>query len=326
MISKLKSKLLVLREHRHVKTLSRLSKWSKPHKLWGVPVRIHSSAALLVALVLLSRGPWSIVALAVGLVLHEYAHIWTARALDVKTERVEITGVGAAAIQGDGAFEKFFNNGDVEMKIAAAGPLMSAVLASAGYIAATVALVVGLPYAAVVFAEFGFINTVLGCFNMFPILPLDGGRVLRGFLHQHYFHHLKDKKRLNEIFYRIPNGLKHCLPGAAVGGIFLPGVPGAALVLWYVISTSLVHETKEVRRYIKHLQRQHNYVPDRVTPQIRKWWLDLGLTEKPRTFRLAQRAYWKKVCAVHPDKGGSDRDMKITIRAYKMAKRSFGVA
>jgi Zn-dependent protease len=324
--TKLQAKLL---EYPRIRKLGKLSRWSKPRKLWGIPVRVHSSVVLLAVLGFFARGPWSVVALAVGLVLHEYAHIWTARALNVKTKRVEITGLGAVAIQGTDAFETYFNNGDVEMKMAAAGPLMNAALASVSFMCATVALMLGLPTTSAVLAEFGFVNILLGCFNMVPIFPMDGGRVLRGFLHQHYCKSLKAKEELNSLFLDLANRIGLVLRGTLIGGGFI--LP--PLIVLYTATKMLRQETKVTQQYIENLQRQRSYVPDppRAPSRIRwrtrdPWWFDLGLREEPLTFRLAKQAYRKTVLRVHPDRGGNAGEMRVVVCAYETAKRSFGVA
>ena len=303
----------------------KLSRWLRPGKLWGVPVRIHTSAALLAAALLLVRGPWGLGALVVGLILHEYAHVWMSKSLGMRTNRVEITGVGAAAVMGSYAFERVFNNGDIEMKVAAAGPLMSAVLAILGYIGATAALLLGLPSVAAVFAEFAFINTLLGCFNMLPLFPMDGGRVLRGFLHHNYFQHFEDKELLNRAMLASSMPLKGAAIGMMIGGLLGPMGPGPGIILYFTIK-GLEGEVRFTKIYINHLKEKYNYIPDRMALRDVDWWIDLGLREKPPTFRLAKRAYRTRVQNVHPDKGGDARNMQTVVRAYELAKRSYGVS
>ncbi len=77
------------------------------------------------------------------------------------------------------------------MEVAAAGPLTNFVLAILSAVAIRLVLripwggalgyAVARPLAQMLLASIG-INVVLGVFNLFPLLPLDGGRVLTGLL------------------------------------------------------------------------------------------------------------------------------------------------
>jgi Zn-dependent protease len=310
--------------------LKKLSRWFKPGKLWGVPVRIHSTAALLAGLILITRGGWSLLALGVGLIIHEYAHIWTAKSFGMKTERVEISFAGAAALQGDASFKKLFNDGDIEMRVAAAGPLMSAVLASFGFIVATIALVAGFPAVAVPFAEFGFINTLLGCFNMIPLFPLDGGRVLRGLLHQEVFKELEEKEVLNEVLLKLPKALTPVAYTLWITGTFIGIGPMPGLLL-HVILRGLDSEAKGTARYIIELKQRRAQYRKETLEEFRRsllaistpWWKELGLDKRPDSLSAAKRAYRNRVNEVHPDRGGSAKQMRALTDAYESAKRAY---
>lgn len=323
---------LEIEVRRQLARLKKLSRWYKPGKLWGIPIHIHSSTALLVIAFLIAHRPWGIASLSIGLILHEFAHIWMARSFDMKTRRIQITAMGATAEFDHDAFEKIFDHGDVELKSAAVGPLMSALLASVGYILATLFLILHLPSVSAVFAEFALINTFIGCFNMLPIFPLDGGRVLRGYLHQHHFKTLKEKEALNRIFIKLPYSVKMTALGIFGGGILtqiLTGVnaptivPGAIL---YIMAKSLDQEAKNTEQYIDFIKRKLSFVPDIGYRYLdRSWWSELGLRSAPSRFAEVKRAYRKRVLEVHPDKGGNNDAMQSTVRAYEIAKRKFGV-
>ena len=105
--------------------------------------------------------------------LHECAHIITARALDVGISRIEILPFGVCGKLSAG----FIKNPYKEILIAAAGPLLSGILAVSLCIAASRAPMIKerIEYAINV-------NLALLIINMVPALPLDGGRILKGLI------------------------------------------------------------------------------------------------------------------------------------------------
>jgi Zn-dependent protease len=110
-----------------------------------------------------------------SLLLHELGH-----ALQAKREGVAIDGITLWLFGGVASFKGRFPSAGAELRIALAGPAVSAAL---GGLFVGVAAAIHHPVAIDgVAAWLGYINLLLLAFNMLPALPLDGGRVFRSLL------------------------------------------------------------------------------------------------------------------------------------------------
>lgn len=148
---------------------------------FGVPLLIHFTAGIWL---LLLTGPFGLpAAMAMTLIImlsvtaHEYGHVWAAQKLGVGTRMVVLHGFGGAAVS-DEPF--IFHHPKTEVKVALAGPAVSLILAGVGFLGAK--LVGGSEILLLLFSYLFFTNLMLAVFNLLPIFPMDGGRVLRGAL------------------------------------------------------------------------------------------------------------------------------------------------
>ena len=145
-------------------------------ELFGIPIYLDWST-IFIALMFLQSG--SVVfalglaaLLLVSIVLHELGHSLTARCFGCDTRCITLTVIGGCA-----SLERMPRKAWQEFLTAAAGPLVSFALGIAFYVAAwilTTENMLGL----VLFCG-GHINMVLGCFNLLPGFPMDGGRIFR---------------------------------------------------------------------------------------------------------------------------------------------------
>jgi Zn-dependent protease len=111
----------------------------------------------------------------VSILLHELGH-----AAQAQRDGMRIEGITLWLFGGVAKFRGMFPSAWSELRIALAGPAVSAALAG---LLLGLAWVVSLPDAADgVVVWLGYINLVLLVFNLLPALPLDGGRVLRSLL------------------------------------------------------------------------------------------------------------------------------------------------
>ncbi len=108
----------------------------------------------------------------VALVLHEFAHAYVAEKRGYKLERLKLGVFGASL---SGKFETLEKND--EIAIAAAGPAFN--LFSAAFFTA---LFWVFPAFYVFFIDFVYASLALFAFNLLPVYPLDGGRVLNALL------------------------------------------------------------------------------------------------------------------------------------------------
>jgi Zn-dependent protease len=143
-------------------------------RVLGFPVEVNLSFLLLLAFVLIAYGGLTgvfVILLAFGSVLlHELGHAVVARQLGVGVTGIELSFFGGAAKMGN-----MPRNPNHEIAIAAAGPLVSLVLAGIG-------LGLGSVLHAPLLGLIGWINLVIAGFNLIPALPMDGGRILRALL------------------------------------------------------------------------------------------------------------------------------------------------
>ena len=167
--------------------------WSQPtlFRLFGVPVQLHLTFLLFLAWFAwrgmetggaagaLQEVAW-VCAVFGCVTLHEFGHILAARMHGVRTQRVVLTPLGGVAML-EGIPRKPWK----EIHVAVAGPGVNVAIlllcwAVGGFASPSDAYTTGGLSAWIV--TLGFFNAVMLGFNMLPIYPMDGGRVLRAFL------------------------------------------------------------------------------------------------------------------------------------------------
>jgi Zn-dependent protease len=164
-------------------------------RIFGVPVYLHFSWVIIFGLVtwtlaagyfpsqypgLPASSQWAkalVVSLLffLSILLHELAHAVVALRHGISMRSITLFIFGGVA-----SMEKDPPDGATELKIAVVGPIVSLALAGSFWLA-SLATVLG-PSARAVVLYLAQINLVLALFNLVPAFPLDGGRILRGFL------------------------------------------------------------------------------------------------------------------------------------------------
>ncbi len=154
-----------------------------------IPVRLHVSMLILPFLTynwmdvdgVMGIFTWlALMVLLFGSVLlHEIGHALTARRFGIHTKDIVLTPIGGMA-----RIMNMPSNPKQEIAIAIAGPLVSLAIAVVGFFAfQAIAPLTAVPNTiATGIGILMYINLMLGLFNLVPALPMDGGRVLRGFL------------------------------------------------------------------------------------------------------------------------------------------------
>ncbi len=165
-------------------------------RLAGIPIRLHWTFFLLVAFVavvdasagtgrVVSGLAW-IVALFASVVVHEIAHCIVARRRGAR-----VLGIVLFPLGGMSQLERMPEAPADELAVAVVGPLTSLAL---GLVLLGTGLVAGAHvwpptlFAGSWWARLGWLNVLLGAFNLLPALPMDGGRVLRAVLERHHDH------------------------------------------------------------------------------------------------------------------------------------------
>lgn len=158
-------------------------KWMNPKvaTLFGVPLHIHLTTPLfMLATAWVYTSGWQMLSFLVTLLViyasviaHEYGHVLAGRYCGVGCRGVTLTPLGGVAL-----LERVPASADVELIVTAAGPVVSLILA----IWATALAVITFKVTGV-FVAAAVANYVMFVFNLLPVFPMDGGRILRALLH-----------------------------------------------------------------------------------------------------------------------------------------------
>ena len=154
-------------------------------KVIGIPIKLDISVIILAIYLVVTLGDpiigiFAAVGLLLSIALHELGHSVVAMAFGCKVRDITLMLLGGCATMVTMPRKPW-----QEFLMALAGPAVSLLLALIGL--QIIPLIPGLPRLVVdVFMIFGYINLVLGVFNLAPAFPMDGGRILRSFL-QHFF-------------------------------------------------------------------------------------------------------------------------------------------
>ena len=167
----------------------------------GIPVRIHYTLWLVFLLIAwtlayaymprqypgLSQltywaiGIGSAVLLFASVLIHELSHSYIAKKNGLPIARITLFFFGGVSEMTEEPQDP-----GLEVRMAAAGPLMSFFIAGVLGGSWYVAKLAGLPIVITAILGYGaLINALLGAFNLLPAFPLDGGRVFRGALWGH---------------------------------------------------------------------------------------------------------------------------------------------
>ncbi|MEX2607468.1 MAG: site-2 protease family protein [Kiritimatiellia bacterium] len=149
-----------------------------------VPIRIHFTAFFLLP-ILRNVVPSLWIALLYSLIillsvtLHELGHTVVAQRYGIQVRDIILTPIGGVA-----RLTGIPENPHHEIRIALAGPYVSLMLALSGAALCFLSTFTGIGHLFALLFMFTAVNTMLLLFNLLPSFPMDGGRVLRGWLSQ----------------------------------------------------------------------------------------------------------------------------------------------
>ena len=158
---------------------------------WGIPIELHLTFILLIIAVLGLSVYYDqiysfilIVFLFVFVLFHELAHSVVARHYNIKVRKIVLYPIGGVS-----EIEEIPENPSIEWRVAFAGPFTSLVLGAAliGINFVSPVKLIFHPSSVVIstgnlLLDLGYLNLLLGAFNLLPAFPMDGGRVLRALL------------------------------------------------------------------------------------------------------------------------------------------------
>jgi Zn-dependent protease len=165
-------------------------------RIFGIPLGLHYSYFVLLALltwrvsgavfpdrysgwdswVYWATGAIAAILLSASVVLHELAHSLVAR-----SRGIEVEGINLFILGGVSNLDADSQRARDEFVIAVVGPVTSLLISVILWGIASIMSGGSSPINAVVW-YLGIVNLVLGIFNLLPVFPLDGGRVLRSII------------------------------------------------------------------------------------------------------------------------------------------------
>ncbi len=163
-------------------------------RLWGIPVELNLSWLFVLTLItwtfatrcyipeiypgrFLSYENWAVgfltaLLLFVSILLHEFSHALVASRNGLPIRKITLFMFGGVA-----HMEREVDNPTLELRMAAAGPLMTLLLAVLFHTVSFLSR--EMFYVSILFESLSRINVGVLIFNMVPGFPLDGGRILR---------------------------------------------------------------------------------------------------------------------------------------------------
>ncbi|MGD9818205.1 MAG: M50 family metallopeptidase [Desulfomonilaceae bacterium] len=167
-------------------------KWSfKVGSILGIPLNVHLTFVLLLILIYFVggsvigagglQGVIFVLLVFASVIFHELSHSIVARHYGIKVEDITLLPIGGVARMSETP-EKPVQ----EIIIAAAGPAASLLLAFVLWFIAdlfgTGVSITDMSIQGGLLAKLTAVNFILAMFNLIPAFPMDGGRILRGFM------------------------------------------------------------------------------------------------------------------------------------------------
>jgi Zn-dependent protease len=190
-------------------------------------------------------GAIAAVLLIASLTAHELGHALLARHRGLTVDGIKLWLFGGVAqISGD------WMTGRTEMLVAAVGPAVSLLMVGVFVAASWVLISVKAPILVIIVAEWlAGLNLLLLLFNLIPAFPLDGGRILRGFL----WSRSKNRTRATVAASRAGRFFAFVLVALGVLDVFLLNDPvgGIWLMLigWFLDTAARGEARGEVARH-----------------------------------------------------------------------------
>lgn len=200
----------------------------------GIPINVDITFAALVCFCMIANrsiiaGIVSAALVGLSIVAHELGHSMSALAFGFKTRSITLSVLGGCAM-----LEDIPRVPLQEILVAIAGPAISFFFGISGIVLAH-AIGEGGAVGSLS-SSFGWLNLILGVFNLLPGFPMDGGRVLRAALS----HFLKNRSKATWWAMKVGKGIALVFGGLGalllltgqINGVTLP------LIAWFIWKAS----------------------------------------------------------------------------------------
>lgn len=187
-------------------------------------IKINIQLFAMIALLIITKQIEIYAWLMLFALIHEIAHMCVGIILKLKPKTLEIQPFGIGIV-----FESFENTESNKIKIAIAGPLINLIIA-------IVFQFIHIKYQNQIVNS----NLILGIFNLIPIYPLDGGRILQSFIRIH-----KTNDATDYIINKTSNFIMILLTGISSILILVYKNIGLLLIILYLWAIVI----KENKRY-----------------------------------------------------------------------------
>ncbi len=147
--------------------------WSHLIKLFGIRFRLHPLFTIMMLLSILTGYFLELLILFSIVLIHELGHVAAARSFGWTITKVELLPFGGVAETDQSGTSSVRE----DIIVAAAGPFQNAWMIGLAYLLGTVGL-----WEAEWTQTFIQANLMIGLFNLIPILPLDGGKIMQALL------------------------------------------------------------------------------------------------------------------------------------------------
>ncbi len=232
-------------------------------KIAGITIQLHWTfiALILLLFVLLATSTQGlfyfllIILLFVCVLIHELAHSLVSKNKGIKVTKIVLLPIGGASMID---YDKLTPK--LEVLISVAGPLVS--LALGGLFGLLYLYVHTGLLGQAVYILFE-LNILLGLFNLLPGFPLDGGRVLRGYLQRKY-NFMKATKLAVKVSYAVIVAL---IVGTIIYAVLIPNVSFAyryLIAFWDLIIALFLYDgakfelvNAEIRQYSSKMTVAH---------------------------------------------------------------------
>lgn len=199
-------------------------------------IRIDLKIFIFFILFILTKQSTVYLLLLAFVILHELGHIIVGLCMGLKIQTMKIMPMGVSVL-----FQLQKQNRNTKFWVSIAGPITNFVLA---------AIILAMPEF-ILQETMIYINILVGTFNLLPIYPLDGGRILETVLLRFY-----PKDKIEDIINKLSNIIMICLTVlASIGILYLKNIAILIIIvyLWWLrlIENKRHHIKSRIRKILK---------------------------------------------------------------------------